>query len=246
MFNTYDESKPFYNQMGYDEYTLDRFWSKVDVKKHDDGTDDLNTCMIWTAGCFTNGYGSFSYKQNSFVAHRFSYQCYNGPIPEFNEFGEKLCVRHKCDIPLCVNPLHLKIGTNQQNSDDMVERNRQNKGMNVHTCILTEKQVLEVQRMLDNGIKSKLISEKFDVNEHTIYKIRSGQNWSHLTGIKKGDYKDDRRLLKSQVLEIKEMLDQYVPVKIIANKFNKGTALIYSIRLGRYWSDVTGIKKNYN
>jgi hypothetical protein len=35
-----------------------------------------------------------------------------------------LIIRHKCDNPACINPLHLDIGTVQDNHNDMKERGR--------------------------------------------------------------------------------------------------------------------------
>jgi len=142
----YDNTKPYYDQMGYGNDVLERFWSKVDVKKLDDGSDDLDACMEWTAGKDKDGYGLFKIynKQlrKQFRAHRFIWECYNRPIPE------SLYVLHKCDNPSCVNPNHLWLGTNQDNVNDMVNKNRQKKGSGVGTSILSEDEVLEIKEML--------------------------------------------------------------------------------------------------
>ena len=37
-------------------------------------------------------------------------------------------VRHKCDVPLCINPEHLEPGTPKQNTGDMMRRGRNDSG----------------------------------------------------------------------------------------------------------------------
>lgn len=67
-------------------------------------------------------------KAKTFRAHRYSYQVFVGEIPE------GLLVCHTCDVRHCVNPEHLWLGTNQDNVDDMVKKNRNHKPFKTH-CI---------------------------------------------------------------------------------------------------------------
>lgn len=92
--------------------TLKRFWSKVNKS---------GECWIWTASKRNKGYGAFVYPSldGDIIqgrAHRFSWEIHFGPIPE------GLCVLHKCDIPACVNPEHLFLGTKADNNRDLYEK----------------------------------------------------------------------------------------------------------------------------
>jgi hypothetical protein len=92
-------------------------------------------CWIWI-GCTTHdGYGRMmvidkSGKQRPIRAHRISYAANNG------RFKKSEIVRHECDIPLCVNPHHLSLGTQQDNLFDMRSRQR-DRGIGVYNRLKT-------------------------------------------------------------------------------------------------------------
>ena len=90
-----------------------RFWTKV-VR-----TDD---CWIWTACTIGDGYGKFSANGIQYSAHRYSYEIAFGTIPD------GLWVCHKCDVPSCVRPDHLFLGTPKENALDCVRKGRRAKG----------------------------------------------------------------------------------------------------------------------
>ena len=75
-------------------------------------------CHIWINGKSSNGYGNIRNNGKKVAAHRASYTIYNGPIPH----GMVVC--HSCDVPLCVNPAHLFLGSYSDNTKDSVNKNR--------------------------------------------------------------------------------------------------------------------------
>jgi len=76
-------------------------------------------CWIWMAAVQSKGYGSCHIKgAKESLAHRISWTVYRGFIPS------GMCVLHRCDVPSCVNPDHLFLGTKHDNSQDMVGKGR--------------------------------------------------------------------------------------------------------------------------
>ena len=77
-------------------------------------------CWIWMGASSDKfGYGSLEYpKGKKLKAHRVSYEEFISPIPA----GMK--VLHRCDIPPCVNPRHLFLGSQADNNRDREYKRR--------------------------------------------------------------------------------------------------------------------------
>lgn len=88
---------------------LERFFSKVNKTKD---------CWFWNASTDTSGYGRFWDGNKLTGAHQFSYNLNVG------EIENNLVVMHTCDNKKCVNPNHLKCGTQKENLQDMYRKGR--------------------------------------------------------------------------------------------------------------------------
>ena len=77
-------------------------------------------CWVWTATCNSWGYGQVRVGRKMTQAHRVSWGLRFGPIPDGS------LVLHRCDVPCCVNPEHLFLGTPQDNVLDMRRKLRDN------------------------------------------------------------------------------------------------------------------------
>ena len=143
-----------------------RFVAKIDKNGE-------NGCWIWTAST-RHGYGQFCIDGKIWKANRVAYKLWKGEIPD------GLLVRHKCDVPTCVNPEHLEVGTQQDNMDDMVRAGRQNKlkGETNGGAKLTEAQVLDIR--LRKGQTQVELAREFGISKTQICNIRNGKRWKHL------------------------------------------------------------------
>lgn len=74
-------------------------------------TETPSGCWEFNAKGDKNGYGHVRGKK----AHRISFEHFVGPIPD------GLHVLHSCDNPPCINPAHLRVGTQADNMRDIAD-----------------------------------------------------------------------------------------------------------------------------
>jgi hypothetical protein len=130
-------------------------------------------CWLWDGHLNEHGYGKFGYKGQNGLAHRASYDMHVEPVPE------GLWVLHKCDVPCCVNPEHLFLGTQQDNIDDMHAKKRERHpiGMAHGRAKLTEDDV----RAIRADIRSQAqLSKLYGVTKTNIYSIKRRETWKHV------------------------------------------------------------------
>jgi len=119
------------------------------------------------------GYASIIANGKIHSMSRYVYEKVHGKIPE------GLMMRHKCDNPKCVNINHLETGTNMDNVNDMMSRNRNPKGEQKHNSKLTGNQVIQIRSRPNDS--HALLAREFNVAHSTISKIRRNKIWKHIT-----------------------------------------------------------------
>jgi hypothetical protein len=147
-----------------------RFWSKY-IPVTESG------CWIWEASARPSGYGQFGVCTGVMVsAHRLAYWLANGP------FDESLDILHRCDVPACINPSHLWIGTHTDNMHDMRAKGRlrNNRGEDHGCSALTESQVREIRNIYSNGIAQEKIAKHFNISQSNVGNIVRRKTWSHV------------------------------------------------------------------
>lgn len=133
-------------------------------------------CWLWSGpskgGKNGNHYGSFGTE----YAHRASYKMHKGEIPK----GYFVC--HSCDVPKCVNPHHLFLGTLEDNNADMRAKGRgvnppRNCGERHHNVKLTAVEVIEIRR---STLSAGQAAEMHGVSPATIKDIRRRRTWQEI------------------------------------------------------------------
>lgn len=106
-----------------------------------------------------------------YKAHKLFYEMQNGPVPE------GLCVCHKCDVPLCVNPDHLWLGTHAENMRDKANKGRVNDqhGELNPNARLTAADIAAI-RSSDRTHQD--LATEYGVSRPHVTRIKSGHAWS--------------------------------------------------------------------
>lgn len=111
---------------------MSRWTDRTNEQRFAEKVDMSGECWLWKGARGGKGYGIFTLtidgKQKWVSAHRFAYETWYGKLPAH------LLVCHRCDTPLCVNPKHLWLGTNQENILDAQRKGRLSSGPEYRTC----------------------------------------------------------------------------------------------------------------
>jgi len=138
-------------------------------------------CWIWNGPVAPDGYG-LSGNGKFFRAHRASYILWKGEIPK------GMWVLHKCDVPLCVNPDHLYVGSCRQNVKDALDRGLFPVGPNPkkgNPCErngnhkLTEKEVKSLRaEYIPYKMGAHRLAKKYNISKRQVLRIIKGESWA--------------------------------------------------------------------
>ena len=229
----------------YNTDDIDRFWTRVAVAGEAD-------CWNWTAGKNGVRYGVFYCDtgggRRAILAHRFSLG-----LALKKDLPRELFVLHSCDNPSCVNPKHLRLGTQRDNVRDAIIRKRHvnpplpkgnpnpPKGEAVWNAKATEAQIREVWRLHFTGMNATQIAKTVGVSKTTVADACRGKIWRSIEGAPSKEELalggvPHKKLTPEDIEAIKALLATGMTVKSIAAIYGISTAPISNLKNhGKTW-----------
>lgn len=153
---------------------LKRFWAKV---------DKMPVCWHWTGSKNHAAYGGIGllYRHHDHAfAHRVSWVIHNG-----RRIPDGMDVLHTCpggDNPGCVNPAHLRLGDDVQNSLDRSRDGRRGdvRGMRHGQKKLTDASVADIRARCAAGQSKMSIGRLYGVSDTLVRFIVLRRYWTHV------------------------------------------------------------------
>lgn len=137
-------------------------------------------CVEWTGTRSAAGYGQVCVSYMSTSPHRLSYcMAHNLGLGDIHG----LVVMHTCDNPPCLNPWHLRLGSQRQNMADCRAKGRNVRGESHPSAKLSNEDVEFIRRNHRPGVNpadrgnTLVLAQTFGVAQGTISAITRGSAW---------------------------------------------------------------------
>jgi hypothetical protein len=149
------------------------FWGLVDRESGHRVSYVVGECWLWKGNRGVRGYGRFSRRHRNYLAHRIAWELIHGPVP----VGLLVC--HHCDVPHCVRPTHLFLGTGKDNQQDAARKGRM-RGERHSRAQLTNGQVEALRLAWAQGRNTVQLAKQFSISPQNAYAIVHRKSWRHL------------------------------------------------------------------
>ncbi len=150
-----------------DASTLERFLAKIAIAE--------NGCWMWQTVKNRDGYGRLRVQGKMVLAHRLAYTHFIGEIPA------GIVLLHACNNPGCVNPEHLRRGTQAENIAHCIASGRRARGERNGFAKLTTEDVTLIRTGYASGnFSQRELAETVGVSQSMISRIVRGKKWGHV------------------------------------------------------------------
>jgi hypothetical protein len=138
-----------------------RFATKIDP------SGGVDACHPWRGSRHKFGYGWFRHQGKTRTAHTVAAELFLGVKAPM--------ILHACDNPSCVNPRHLRGGTNLDNMRDMRERKRQPVGeARIGSAKLTDAAATDIRHRIAGGERQGVLAAEYGVSQSHISRLSRG------------------------------------------------------------------------
>lgn len=211
-------------------------------------------CWDWIGTMHGSGYGViqgklFGEPAGKLLSHRAAWIIENKTFPDGAPTGSHgWVVMHTCDNRKCVNPAHLRLGSQADNVADMDAKQRDKRtgilprsGVAHHKAVLTAEQVAEV---VFSGLPDAELAEHYGVSAGTVKRVRLGATYKRESGGAKlerprfsasGEKNPGAKLTYEQVKYIRESPKT---TRAIAAELGLSQPTVASARRGATYKDV--------
>jgi len=214
------------------ETKIQEFWSLIDQ------AGGPAACWPWLGSRDAEGYGNFSiYEGGPYRAIRVALFLASGKDPS------GFIVLHSCDNPPCCNPRHLSPGTDKQNHAFRWKNTRVT-GTRNHKAKLSDEQVAEIRKLIEQGTRQTAIAPMFGVSQALISKIARSELWKFgetRTSIPKsfiGGERHPMAKINADVVRQIRALQGTKSQAAIGTQFGVSGSLVNMILKRRIWKEV--------
>lgn len=199
-------------------------------------------CVEWPS-LTKGGYGQFSYSYKKYSAHRTSWEIHNNA-----QIPKGKVIMHTCDNPSCVNPEHLRLGTQSDNVKDMIEKGRANYSYDRSGESNPNSKVsrCDVAAIFEESGTHEDVAGKYVCPVNAVKNIRNRRTWLDVT---KGLTPGDRGVSgtrgsnvgssKLQEFEAVDIFTSKEKNRALASRYNCSISVIQRVKNGDTWKHVT-------
>lgn len=136
-----------------------------------------NECVPWPFQKRPSGYGKVWHESKMRPATHAVLILSGQPQPD----APNNLALHACDNPPCVNPRHLRWGSQKENLSEMISRGRQPRGEQRSDFKVTDAEVKEIIELRQSGWTQQSIADRFGLSQPHVCNIIHGNRRFHAT-----------------------------------------------------------------